>query len=94
MKDASEDPKAPIESSQQDVPEVEVIDGGRPTIRSFAATAKLRPNDMVRVLSNGSTYTVSEVRGGKYILCDDSGEEVMQGREYDESELELVDDPF
>jgi hypothetical protein len=49
---------------------------------------------MVRVLSNGSTYTVSEVRGGKYILCDDSGKEVMQGREYDESELELVDDPF
>lgn len=37
---------------------------------------------------------MSEVRGGKYILCDDSGKEVMQGREYDESELELVDDPF
>jgi hypothetical protein len=55
---------------------------------------KLRPNDMVKVLSNGLTYTVSEVRGGKYILCDDSGKEVMQGREYDESELELVDDPF
>ncbi|EXA35679.1 hypothetical protein FOQG_13204 [Fusarium oxysporum f. sp. raphani 54005] len=94
MKDSSEDQKAPIESSQQDAPEVEVIDGGRPTIRTFTTTAKLRPNDMVRVLSNGSTYTVSEVRGGKYILCDDSGKEVMQGREYDESELELVDDPF
>ncbi|KAF5688747.1 hypothetical protein FDENT_4690 [Fusarium denticulatum] len=93
MKDAS-DPKVPIESSQQDTPQVEVIDGGRPTIRNFATTTKLRPNDMVRVLSNGSTYTVSEVRGGKYILCDDSGKEVMQGREYDESELELVDDPF
>ncbi|KAI1023706.1 hypothetical protein LB504_005061 [Fusarium proliferatum] len=80
MGDASEDQKAPIESSQHDGPEVQ--------------TTKLRPNDIVRVLSNGSTYTVSEVRGGKYILCDDSGKEVMQGREYDESELELVDDPF
>ncbi|CVL11616.1 uncharacterized protein FPRN_13957 [Fusarium proliferatum] len=80
MGDASEDQKAPIESTQQDAPEVQ--------------TTKLRPNDIVRVLSNGSTYTVSEVRGGKYILCDDSGKEVMQGREYDESELELVDDPF
>ncbi|KAI1064184.1 hypothetical protein LB506_007944 [Fusarium annulatum] len=78
MGDASEDQKAPIESTQQDAPE----------------TTKLRPNDIVRVLSNGSTYAVSEVRGGKYILCDDSGKEVMQGREYDESELELVDDPF
>ncbi|KAI1045819.1 hypothetical protein LB505_014111 [Fusarium chuoi] len=78
MGDASEDQKAPIESNQHDAPE----------------TTKLRPNDIVRVLSNGSTYTVSEVRGGKYILCDDSGKEVMQGREYDESELELVDDPF
>ncbi|KAH7240301.1 uncharacterized protein BKA55DRAFT_693835 [Fusarium redolens] len=94
MKDSSEDQKAPIESNQQDAPEVEMIDGGRPTIRSFATTMKLRPNDMVKVLSNGLTYTVSEVRGGKYILCDDSGKEVMQGREYDESELELVDDPF
>ncbi|KAF5707438.1 hypothetical protein FMUND_11109 [Fusarium mundagurra] len=94
MGDSREHQKAPIESSQQDAPEVEVIDGGRPTIRTFTATTKLRPNDMVRVLSNGSTYTVSEVRGGKYILCDDSGKEVMQGREYDESELELVDDPF
>ncbi|KAF4441384.1 hypothetical protein FACUT_2692 [Fusarium acutatum] len=94
MGDAPEDPKTPIESSHQDAPEVEVIDGGRPTIRTFAATAKLRPNDLVKVLSNGSKYTVSEVRGGKYILCDDSGMEVMQGREYDESELELVDDPF
>lgn len=89
---------------------MEVIDGGRPTIRSFATvrysnkappyladvfqSTKLRPNDIVRVLSNGSTYTVSEVKGGKYILCDDSGKQVMQGREYDESELELVDDPF
>ncbi|KAI7759731.1 hypothetical protein ACKAV7_013238 [Fusarium commune] len=80
MKDSPEDQKAPIESSQQDAPEVE--------------TTKLRPNDMVKVLSDGSTYTVSEVKGGKYILCDDSGKEVMQGREYDESELELVDDPF
>ncbi|VTT79580.1 unnamed protein product [Fusarium fujikuroi] len=86
MGDASEDQKAPIESTQQGVPEVQVIDGGRPSIRSFATA--------LRVLSNGSTYTVSEVRGGKYILCDDSGKEVMQGREYDESELELVDDPF
>ncbi|KAG7405178.1 hypothetical protein Forpe1208_v015378 [Fusarium oxysporum f. sp. rapae] len=94
MKDSPEDQKAPIESSQQDTPEVEVIDGGRPTIRSFATTTKLRPNDMVKVLSDGSTYTVSEVKGGKYILCDDSGKEVMQGRKYDESELELVDDPF
>ncbi|KAG5752151.1 hypothetical protein H9Q72_003489 [Fusarium xylarioides] len=94
MGDASEDQKPPVEPSQKDAPEVEVIDGGRPTIRSFAATAKLRPNDVVKVLSDGSTYTVSEVRGGKYILCDDSGKEVMQGREYDESELELVDDPF
>ncbi|PNP74358.1 hypothetical protein FNYG_12407 [Fusarium nygamai] len=94
MGDAPDNQKAPIESSQQDAPKVEVIDGGRPTIRNFAATTKLRPNDIVRVLSNGSTYTVSEVRGGKYILCDDSGKEVMHGREYDETELELVDDPF
>ncbi|KAF5620226.1 hypothetical protein F52700_11546 [Fusarium sp. NRRL 52700] len=94
MNDTSEDPKVPIESNQQDAPEVEVIDGGRPTIRSFATATKLRPNDVVRVLSNGSTYTVSEVRGGKCILCDDNGKVVMQGREYDESEWELVNDPF
>ncbi|SCN98108.1 uncharacterized protein FFNC_10050 [Fusarium fujikuroi] len=80
MGDASEDQKAPIESTYIVSPSI--------------PTTKLRPNDIVRVLSNGSTYTVSEVRGGKYILCDDSGKEVMQGREYDESELELVDDPF
>ncbi|EGU83715.1 hypothetical protein FOXB_05766 [Fusarium oxysporum f. sp. conglutinans Fo5176] len=40
MKDSSEDQKAPIESSQQDAPEVEVIDGGRPTIRTFTTFQK------------------------------------------------------
>lgn len=90
-----------------------MIEGGRPTIRRFATAgfsqsgyhypadtvqiAKFRPNDQVKVVSNGPggpTYRVSEVKGGKYILCDDKGKEVRQGHEYDQDQLELVEDLF
>lgn len=54
------------------------------------------PNDKVWLCSSGTRegpYTVESTNDGKYTLCEDNGDSVNSGQEFEEDDLVLFD-PF